>query len=85
METKPEIKQEKTELEKLQDKIKQQEGTIGALKGMLGQMVPVVEAILPLLKERPELDKDMLAQVERMTQISKMLISMGDGNVSGQI
>lgn len=71
-------KVEKTEEEKLRDKIKQQEATIGALKGMMGQLVPVVEVILPLLKERPEIDKKLTDQVERMVQISNMLIKMGD-------
>lgn len=74
---------EKTEVEKLQDQIKQQEGTIQALQGMLGQMIPVVDCILPLLKERPEIDQQMVAQVERMTQIAQMMVTMGTGN--GQI
>lgn len=74
---------EKTEVEKLQDQIKQQEGTIQALQGMLGQMIPVVDCILPLLKERPEIDQQMVAQVERMTQIAQMMVTMGSGN--GQI
>ena len=74
---------EKTEVEKLQDQIKQQEGTIQALQGMLGQMIPVVDCILPLLKERPEIDQQMVAQVERMTQIAQMMVTMGNAN--GQI
>lgn len=69
---------EKTEVDKLNDKIKEQEGTIQALQGMLGQMVPVVEVILPLLKERPEIDQQMVAQIERMTQIATMMCSMGN-------
>lgn len=80
--TEKEQPKEKTEVEKLQDEIKQKDATIGALKGMLGQMVPVVEVMLPLLKEQPQLDKKLLDQIERMTQISKMLMSMGDSNVS---
>lgn len=68
---------EKTEEDKLRDKIKEQEGTIQALQGMLGQMVPVVESILPLFKERPEIDKQLIAQIERMTQIANMMCSMG--------
>lgn len=80
--TEKEQAKEKTEVEKLQDEIKQKDATIGALKGMLGQMVPVVEVMLPLLKEQPQLDKKLLDQIERMTQISKMLMSMGDSNVS---
>lgn len=79
--TEKEQPKEKTEVEKLQDEIKQKDATIGALKGMLGQMVPVVEVMLPLLKEQPQLDKKLLDQIERMTQISKMLMSMGDSNV----
>lgn len=79
--TEKEQAKEKTEVEKLQDEIKQKDATIGALKGMLGQMVPVVEVMLPLLKEQPQLDKKLLDQIERMTQISKMLMSMGDSNV----
>lgn len=78
-----EVAKEKTEVEKLQDQIKQQEGTIQALQGMLGQMIPVVDCILPLLKERPEIDQQMVAQVERMTQIAQMMVTMGSGN--GQI
>lgn len=78
-----EVVKEKTEVEKLQDQIKQQEGTIQALQGMLGQMIPVVDCILPLLKERPEIDQQMVAQVERMTQIAQMMVTMGSGN--GQI
>ena len=78
--TEKEQPKEKTEVEKLQDEIKQKDATIGALKGMLGQMVPVVEVMLPLLKEQPQLDKKLLDQIERMTQISKMLMSMGDSN-----
>lgn len=80
--TEKEQPKEKTEVEKLQDEIKQKDATIGALKGMLGQMVPVVEVMLPLLKEQPQLDKKLLDQIERMTQISKMLMSMGDSNAS---
>ena len=80
--TEKEQPKEKTEVEKLQDEIKQKDATIGALKGMLGQMVPVVEVMLPLLKEQPQLDKKLLDQIERMTQISKMLMSMGNSNVS---
>ena len=80
--TEKEQAKEKTEVEKLQDEIKQKDATIGALKGMLSQMVPVVEVMLPLLKEQPQLDKKLLDQIERMTQISKMLMSMGDSNVS---
>lgn len=79
--TEKEQPKEKTEVEKLQDEIKQKDATIGALKGMLSQMVPVVEVMLPLLKEQPQLDKKLLDQIERMTQISKMLMSMGDFNV----
>lgn len=79
--TEKEQPKEKTEVEKLQDEIKQKDATIGALKGMLSQMVPVVEVMLPLLKEQPQLDKKLLDQIERMTQISKMLMSMGDSNV----
>ena len=46
-------------------------------------MIPVVDCILPLLKERPEIDQQMVAQVERMTQIAQMMVTMGSGN--GQI
>ena len=66
---------EKTEEDKLRDKIKEQEGTIQALKGMMGQLIPVVDVLLPHLKNRREMDKQALAQVEKMIQIAKMLSS----------
>ena len=66
---------EKTEEDKLKDKIKEQEGTIQALKGMMGQLIPVVDVLLPHLKNRPEMDKQAVAQVEKMIQIAKMLSS----------
>ena len=66
---------EKTEEDKLKDKIKELEGTIQALKGMMGQLIPVVDVLLPYLKNRPEMDKQALAQVEKMIQIAKMLSS----------
>lgn len=67
---------EKT-IEDLEKELKSKDATIEALKGMIHQLVPVVEAILPLLKERPELDKEMLAQIERMTQVANMLAAQG--------
>jgi len=61
----------------LENKLKEKDATIQALQGMLAQMVPVVESILPLLKERPEFDKSLLAQIEKITQIAKMMSNMG--------
>ena len=66
----------KTEEEKLQDKIKEMEGTIQALKGMLSQLIPVVSAVLPHMKKHPQIDQQMVAQVEKMVQIATMLSSM---------
>ena len=42
---------------------------------MMGQLIPVVDVLLPHLKNRPEMDKQALAQVEKMIQIAKMLSS----------
>lgn len=68
----------KTEEEKLQDKIKEMEGTIQALKGMLSQLIPVVEVIVPHLKNHPQVDQEKVAQIEKMVQIATMLSAMGD-------
>lgn len=69
------LNKEKTEEDKLKDKIKEQEGTIQALKGMMNQLIPVVDVLLPHLKQSPLMDKELLAQVEKMIQIAKMLCS----------
>ena len=72
--------QTKTEVEQLQDKIKQQEATIQALQGMLGQVLPVVEVLLPHLKNVPQINQDNINQVERMVQIARMMMTMGGIN-----
>lgn len=72
---------EKTEEEKLKDKIKELEGTIGALKGMLSQLIPVVQAILPHLKKHPQINQDHVAQIEKVVQLATMLSSMDSQKV----
>lgn len=67
----------KTEEEKLQDKIQEQEGTIKALKGMLSQLIPVVEAIIPHLKNNKQINQEKVAQIEKMVQIATMLSAVG--------
>lgn len=75
------INEEQKELskeEQLEETIKQQKGTIDGLKALMGQLIPVVEVILPLLKERKEIDDNIVLQIEKVVEISKMLISMGE-------
>lgn len=72
--------EQETEIKQLQDKIKQQEATIQALQGMLGQVLPVVEVLLPHLKNIPQINQDTISQVERMTQVARMMMTMGDIN-----
>ena len=73
-----EEQKELTKEEQLEETIKQQKGTIDALKALMGQLIPVVEVILPLLKERKEIDDNLVLQIEKVVQISTMLISMGE-------
>ena len=72
MEELQELQQEQT----LEEQLKQKDGTIQALTGMLSQLVPVVEILLPLIKDRPEIDQQMVLQIEKVTELSKMMIGM---------
>lgn len=79
-----EEQKELTKEEQLEEIIKQQKGTIDALKALMGQLIPVVEVILPLLKERKEIDDNLVLQIEKVVQISTMLISMGEQDATSQ-
>ena len=66
---------EKTEEDKLKDKIEELNATIKALKGIMSQLVPVVNVLLPHLKKIPEINQESLAKVEKITQIATMMSS----------
>lgn len=66
---------EKTEEDKLKDKIEELNATIKALKGIISQLVPVVNVLLPHLKKIPEINQESLAKVEKITQIATMMSS----------
>lgn len=60
----------------LEEQLKQKDGTIQALCGMLSQLIPVVDCLLPLLKDKPQIDQQMVEKIEKMLQISTMLVQM---------
>ena len=57
----------------LEDKIRGLEATNTALKGMLKQFIPVVQVFIPILKEREEVDQQMVKQIETLVNVSSML------------
>lgn len=67
------IGKEKTEEDKLRDQIQEQEYKIKALKGIITQLIPITEVLLPHLKKIDVIDKDLLQQVEKVIQIAKIM------------
>ena len=63
------------EKSQLKDKIEELNATIKALKGIMLQLVPVVNVLLPHLKKIPEINQESLAKVEKITQIATMMSS----------
>lgn len=58
----------------LENKVKGLEATNTALKGMLNQLIPVVQVFVPILKGRQEIDQEIIKQIETMLNVSNMLL-----------
>ena len=56
-------------IDELKELVKQQQGSIDALKALMGQLIIIVESIQPLLKERPEIDQGTVEMVDRLLML----------------
>lgn len=67
------LNKEKTEVQKLQDRINELEATNKTLQQIVQLTTPIIKIILPHLKNRPEINQESLQTIELMLQVSEFL------------
>lgn len=61
---------------KLEQQIEQLTIQLSGVEGLLNEIVTLLDLFLPTLRQLPQTDKRMLAELEKRQQIAQMMISM---------
>lgn len=59
-----------------EQKIEQLQVQLAGTEGLLNEIITLTNLFIPLLKQIPQSDKKMLAELEKRLQISNMMLSM---------